>query len=163
MIALKLERTTTSEGIVGEPKTRAAKRILALVADALEALEVHMRGVDDLGLRSPLLFPTATGTMIQHTNLLRSLRSWARRAGVTPIRVHDFRHTFASMAISSGMHAAELARILGHANPSFTMKTYVHFFELARPRSAPTLAELMGSENRKGVFLGGTSDKQEDE
>lgn len=153
---LKVERTASTKGTVGSPKSKAARRVLALPPDTVATLKAHMAAVDDLGIRSTLLFPSASGSMLQHTNLLKSLRAWARKAKVTEIRVHDLRHTFASMAIAAGMHAAELARILGHADPSFTMKTYVHFFELARPRSAPTLAELMGSENRKGVFPGGT-------
>ena len=35
------------------------------------------------------------------------------------------------------------------------MRKYVHFFELATPRSAPMSAELAGFQNRKGVITGG--------
>ncbi|MBA3889811.1 MAG: hypothetical protein H0X64_04710 [Gemmatimonadaceae bacterium] len=49
------------------------------------------------------------------------------------------------MAIASGMSPADLAQRLGHTDAGFTMRKYVHFFERARPRSAPSLAELTGA------------------
>ena len=94
--------------------------------------------------------------MANHSNVRRSLHAWADKAGVPKIRLHDLRHTYASMAISAGMNAVELARQLRHVDASFTLRKYAHFFERATPRQAPTLAELTGSENRKVVFLGGT-------
>src|SRR5690606_32673481 len=92
-----------------------------------------------------------------HSNLRRSLHAWADRAGVPRIRPHDLRHTYASMAISSGMDVAELARRLGHTNPGFTLRQYVHFFEAAAARRAPSLLELTGHADRAGVIAGGTT------
>ncbi len=42
---------------------------------------------------------------------------------------------YASMAISAGMSAPELARVLGHKSAAFTFKWYVHFFERGGPPS----------------------------
>lgn len=95
--------------------------------------------------------------MVTHSNLRRGLHAWADRADVPRIRPHDLRHTYASMAIASGMDVAELARRLGHTNPGFTLRQYVHFFEATASRRAPTLAELMGGPDRKGALSGGTS------
>lgn len=64
---------------------------------------------------------------------------------------------YASMAISAGMSAPELARVLGHKSAAFTFKWYVHFFERAEGRRAFTLAELTGSAERAGVQAGGTT------
>lgn len=156
---LHVARTANSDGEVTEPKSRTSDRILALPSDTLETLERHRFALQQEGITSPLVFPTAAGTMASHSNLLRSLHAWSKAAGVTIIRVHDLRHTYASMAIFAGMNAVELARRLGHSDASFTWKKYAHFFERMTPRETPTLAQLIGSENGKGVQIGGTNAK----
>jgi len=143
-------------GAVSTPKSRAGDRLIALPNDTAATLQAHRAALQAALVDSPLHFPTANGGMANHSNVRRSLHSWAARAGVPRIRVHDLRHTYASMAISAGMNAVELARQLGHADASFTLRRYAHFYERATPRTAPTLAELTGSENRKVGFLGGT-------
>jgi len=153
---LHVARTASVKGGVGVPKSRAGDRLIALPSDTVATLQAHRAGLEAALITSPLLFPTGLGTMANHSNVRRSLHAWADRAGVPRIRVHDLRHTYASMAISAGMNAVELARQIGHADASFTPRRYAHFFERATPRTAPTLAELTGSENRKVVFLGGT-------
>lgn len=129
---------------VGIPKTDNANRILHLPPDAVELLEWHHA---KLGRpKSGLVFPTERGTMANHSNLSRSLAAWAKRAEVTVIRVHDLRHTYASMRISQGADPVTLSRELGHHSPAFTMERYAHFFERARPRTAPSLLELVGGD-----------------
>lgn len=157
---LHVARTATTKQGVSTPKSRASDRLLALPHDALEVLTVHRAGLEEAGIDSPLVLPTSAGRMANHSNMRRSLHVWADRAEVPRIRLHDLRHTYASMAISAGMNAVELARQLGHADASFTLRRYAHFFERATPRQAPTLAELTGLENRKVVFEGGISSSE---
>ena len=107
---LRISRTASVKGSVGPTKCKAGCRILTLPADTLEVLQQHKRGLREAGLDSPLLFPTSSGSMVNHSNLRRCLHAWAHKAGVPRIRVHDLRHTYASMAISAGVNAAELAR-----------------------------------------------------
>ena len=55
--------------------------------------------------------------------------NWKRlleRAGVQHMRRYTARHTAASGMIADGVDPATLAKTLGHANPAFTMATYVH-------------------------------------
>lgn len=53
------------------------------------------------------------------------LKPMARRAGVTPIRFHDLRHTFASHCVLKGKHQVEIRDLLGHAKLSST-DIYMH-------------------------------------
>lgn len=139
---IHVTRTASVNGAVGTPKSRAGDRLIALPSDTLETLELHRRGLEAAArIASPLVFPTTLATMANHRNVRRSLHAWADKAGVPKIRLHDLRHTYASMAISAGMNAVELARQLGHAGASFTLRKYAHLFERAKPRQAPTLAE----------------------
>lgn len=146
--SLRVDKTLSRAGgryYVGPPKTRASRRTLPLSPDTLKAIEVHEQGLAEADITSELMFPTRNGTMLLHGGLIKSLHVWADSAKVPRIRVHDLRHTYASMAIASGMNPADLARQLGHTDASFTMRRYVHFFEQARPREAASLAQLLGA------------------
>lgn len=55
----------------------------------------------------------------------RLLKPMARKAGVTPIRFHDLRHTFASHCVLKGKHQVEIRDLLGHAKLSST-DIYMH-------------------------------------
>ncbi len=152
---LHVARTMNSYGDVTAPKSAASNRILTLADDTVSTLQRHRAGLAEARIESPLMFPTSTGRMGNHSNLLRAPRFWSARAGDAPIRIHDLRYTFASMSIAAGTNVVDLARQLGHEDPGFTLMRYAHFFERATPRAALTLAQLTGSENRKVVILGG--------
>jgi integrase len=72
------------------------------------------------------IFTSATGTPLDARNWRREVwRPAADRAGVkaTP---HTLRHSLASLLFERGHTAAQIAAWLGHADPSFTLRTYVH-------------------------------------
>jgi integrase len=56
----------------------------------------------------------------------RSFRPLLERAGLPKIRVHDLRHTFATLLLSKGTHPKIVQEMLGHANISMTLDTYSH-------------------------------------
>ena len=55
----------------------------------------------------------------------RARRAW-KRAHLEPIRLHDCRHTFASLMIAAGVNAKALSTFMGHANISITLDRYGH-------------------------------------
>lgn len=150
--SLHVRRTAGGDGT----KTKAANRVLKLPTDTLAVLEQHRGVLAAERIGGPLVFPTASGGMVTRSNVRRALARWAGHAGVTILTPHELRHTYASMAIANGMTPADLARQLGHTNAAFTLRTYVHFFERAAPRSAPSLAELKRAAGSRGGTLGGT-------
>jgi integrase len=50
----------------------------------------------------------------------------AIRAGVPLIRLHDIRHTHATLLARAGVHPKVVSERLGHANAKFTIETYQH-------------------------------------
>lgn len=54
------------------------------------------------------------------------LKTLLRYADLPMIRFHDLRHTFATHALTSGVDAKTLSKILEHTNASFTLDTYTH-------------------------------------
>ena len=55
----------------------------------------------------------------------------AERAGVKEIRLHDFRHSCASLLINSGANVTVVAKYLGHTKIEETLNTYTHLFSTA--------------------------------
>jgi integrase len=49
-----------------------------------------------------------------------------REAGLRPVRLHDLRHTYASLMLEAGVELAVISRSLGHSNISTTADTYSH-------------------------------------
>lgn len=62
-----------------------------------------------------------------------------KRAGVQPITPHDLRHTCASLAISTGANVLALARMLGHSDPSVTLRVYSDLFDTDLDKVAEAL------------------------
>ncbi len=77
-----------------------------------------------------LVFPTTTGTTANGTNLLgRSFRPLLKSAGLPPVRLHDLRHTCATILLMAGKHPKYVQELLGHASISITLDTYSHVIE----------------------------------
>ena len=55
-----------------------------------------------------------------------SFSNLLKRIGVPHEGFHALRHTFATRAIECGMDVKSLSEILGHKNPTITLKKYVH-------------------------------------
>lgn len=54
--------------------------------------------------------------------------SFTKSAGVKVIRIHDFRHSHASLLANEGINIQEIARRLGHSNIEITWNTYSHLY-----------------------------------
>lgn len=59
----------------------------------------------------------------------RAMKEAAMRAEVKPIRVHDLRHSHASLLVDMGLPILAISKRLGHANPSMTLNIYSHLYE----------------------------------
>lgn len=66
----------------------------------------------------------------------------AKAAGLTPIRIHDFRHTHATLLINEGISAQEIARRLGHSNVTTTLKVYSHLYPREEERALNILNSI---------------------
>lgn len=117
-----------------EPKTERSRRTIALNAVALDELRAHRvreaerlmglgRGMDD----GSLVFTDRWGEPIYWGHVTdRLLRPLCVKAGLSPIRFHDLRHTAASMMLSSGVPVHIVSQILGHSSATTTLGTYAH-------------------------------------
>ena len=73
-----------------------------------------------------LVFTTKHGTPVEPRNLARVFDLLCERSEVRRIRLHDTRHTCASLLAAAGTHPRTIMAILGHSQIGVTMNVYTH-------------------------------------
>ena len=66
----------------------------------------------------------------------------AEKANVKQIRLHDFRHSCASLLINSGANVTIVSKYLGHAKIDETLNTYSHIFDNKMDEVVNTINKL---------------------
>jgi integrase len=106
---------------------------MALPAHVVAALKghrerqgAHRRTIADLWQDHGLVFCTGFGTPLHPNSLRRVFGRLCAEAGVPVIRIHDIRHTYATLTLESGANLLAVSRQLGHSKPSITSDIYAH-------------------------------------
>jgi len=76
------------------------------------------------------------------TTVTRIKNEACKSSGVKQIRLHDFRHTHASMLIEKGVDPLYVKERLGHDDISTTLNTYSHLFKSRRETIIKTIEIL---------------------
>jgi integrase len=143
-----LERIRTQLEFV-EPKSQSGRRILPLPQPVLKALKAHRarQSAARLALGPEyedhgLIFPNSIGRPLEPRSFNRQFKSALARAGLPlTLRLHDCRHFAATAMIANGADVRTVAGLLGHADPSLTVRTYAHVV----PEGALRAVERMGA------------------
>lgn len=101
----------------------------------LDELSVQCAGKN----ASDLVFPGRSGYLPRPDSATGWFVAAVKRAGVETITPHDLRHTCASLAVSAGANVLALARMLGHKDPSMTLRTYADLFDTDLDALADTM------------------------
>lgn len=151
---IRVERSMNGYGEPGEPKSRAGRRSVPIVAALRELLVEHKLVT---GRDTGFVFGTsASSPFTPNVVRGRALTAW-RRASLDPIGLHECRHTFASLLIAAGVNAKAITAYLGHASIQTTFDLYGHLMPgnedeavalvdayLERARTEKRLAQLDG-------------------
>ena len=139
---------------ISAPKTKRSRRVLRLPSDSLEVLRLHKAAQEQKHLENGVqpardwLFTTRHGTAVHPDNVNRSLERLCTVAGVRQVRVHDLRHTYASLARRAGVSLEIVSEKLGHHASSFTGDVYRHTFEDEHEEAALELSQLFSERPR---------------
>ncbi|MET8795364.1 site-specific integrase [Nocardia sp. NPDC004568] len=110
-----------AEGLTKSRKDRSVP-VPQFVLDEL-AVQCEGRG------RDALVFGNGTDYLPRPKSSGGWFAGAVKRAGVQKITPHDLRHSCASLAISAGVNVLALARMLGHGDPSVTLRVYADLFD----------------------------------
>ncbi|AST93049.1 site-specific integrase [Sutcliffiella cohnii] len=136
---------------IKSPKSRKSKRVVSLppsVMEELKAYHLHWKK-EKLQLgeiwtekEHEWLFCNQNGTHFYPTTPTTWWRRFISNAGVRFIRLHDLRHTSATLLINQGVHAKIISERLGHADIRITMDTYGHALQKADQEAANKLDSI---------------------
>jgi integrase len=149
------QQRESSTGLINDLKTLASRRFVELPGVVVAALREHE-------LRSKKASPEFV--FPYHVRRFRDGVFFAalRRARLRRIRLHDLRHTAASLMISTGADIASVSRQLGHANVSITLAIYTHAFaRRAEPGIAEKMDALIKAENASVALVVALADSAE--
>ena len=71
------------------------------------------------------------------------MRKFGKRNGVDHLHPHKLRHSFASLAITSGADIVSVSEILGHASPAITLNVYSHASEESKRKASQIFREAL--------------------
>lgn len=121
--------------VLDTPKTEAGRRQIPLTEMAINSLTRLQRAekVKKLAAGAEwsnsagFIFTTASGNPLRGNHILqRQFEPLCRKLGLPRIRLHDLRHTCASLLYALGYQDVEIAKVLGHSSPSVTREIYIH-------------------------------------
>ncbi|MGW0250809.1 tyrosine-type recombinase/integrase [Nocardia goodfellowii] len=117
-----------------ELKTDGSEATLPLPDKLVEILRQHQQDqLNDPAIpeanKLGLVFTSTRGTPLEPRNVNRAFAELVKKAGVRPIRLHDLRHSCATLLFTMGVEAATVQRILRHSSISVTTGIYMDVIE----------------------------------
>lgn len=104
-----------------EPKTPKAKRCISIPCFLYDDIHEYISKLYGINNGDRIFYFTKS-------SLEKEIKRAAEKAGLPPIRVHDLRHSHASMLIELGFTPLEIADRLGHESVKTTLDTYSHLY-----------------------------------
>lgn len=140
-LTLRVSRSRKLGGAVGGTKGDRS-RVVHISPRLADVLAAHLRARDPRTVL-PLVFVTERGNMLNPANVRNR---WHRRtleaAGLEWIRLHDLRHSAASLAVAAGESILFVQAQLGHANVRTTQR-YAHADHQAHRAAAARVADYL--------------------
>ncbi len=133
-VSRSLHQLRDGKFIFRSPKTAKGRRMVALPPSAILVLSAHyekqkleraLLGGKPL-TADDLVFSTLEGKPLRPNTVTRAWAIIAARAGLRVIRLHDARHTHASLMLKQGIHPKIVQERLGHSTIAITLDTYSH-------------------------------------
>lgn len=174
---------TKSGQIVGKPKTPSANRTVPIPSDCIDMLASWLEtqkeysqlsswnGMPTKRIHENSVFIQSDGKQMnidtpkgkfesilkQYNQLVEELpaeeRMWLKRLPM--IRLHDLRHTYATLLIANGTDIVTVSKLMGHASPSVTMDVYSHLLKQNAREAAKVFERLFSTpvENQMAAYV----------
>jgi len=90
-----------------------------------------------------LVFCKEDGTPIHPHTFSQAFERLIASTSLPRIRLHDLRHTHATIAVKAGVPVKVISERLGHETPAFTLKQYAHVIPGMQAEAAEAVARLL--------------------
>jgi len=133
-----------------EPKSRSSRRTIALDPATLAVLKAHAaRQADEQAcwveclVETDLVFTRPDGRPLVPWTVSKAFGDHGRAALLPRIPLHGLRHTYATLALASGINPRIVSARLGHATVALTLDVYSHVLPQADREAAERIAALL--------------------
>jgi len=133
-----------------QPKTRRGRRNVALDVTSVDVLRAHRTAQLEERMRlgpawvdSGYVFCGIDGAALHPDTITTTFKSIIRDLDVPQIRLHDLRHTSATLALKAGVHPKVVSERLGHATVSITLDRYSHVLDGMQAEAAEQIGAVV--------------------
>ena len=125
------------------PKNRSSIRTIQIPKPLIKVLNEHKKRCQTIKGFNNNYFICGGTTSIRDSSIQNANKKYAEQAGLKVIRIHDFRHSHASLLANEGINIQEIARRLGHSKISMTWETYSHLYPREEERAIKILNKIV--------------------
>jgi integrase len=91
------------------------------------------------------VFPSLAGSALEERNVRTAFARVLEKANLRQIRIHDLRHTCATLLLQAGAPITYVSQQLGHRDASITLRVYAHWLPDVSRREADRLDTMYQS------------------
>lgn len=135
---------------VSDLKSERSRRVIALPGVAVAALRRHrVRQLESRLLagsqwqESGFVFTSSVGTPMEPRNVTRQFKALLQQAELPNVRIHDLRHSCATLLLAQGVNPRVVMETLGHSQVSLTLNTYSHVLPVLQQDAASKMDALL--------------------
>jgi len=139
-------------GVVGTPKTKRGSRVIPIDDGTVEILRRHQQNQHlerlaggDAWTDSGLAFTRPDGSPLRPEYVTRHFQKLGAQLGLPAIRLHDLRHTNASLSLTAGVDMKVVSERLGHSQLAITADLYTHVSRGLGRAAADQIAAVLTS------------------
>jgi integrase len=146
VLGLEWSHVDFERGFLNLPDSKTGAKTVVLSDLAIEIL----RGLARIATKDHPYVIEGEGENKPRTDLKRPWRRITAHAGLSKFRLHDLRHTYASIGAEEGMGLSMVGKLLGHTQAATTLR-YTHFDDTAQRRAANMIAsQVAGAIGNQG-------------
>lgn len=131
-----------NEDVETPPKNKSSIRTIQIPLPLIKILDEHKKRQMLLENWSSEHRILGENRCLRDTTIQKRNDLYATLAGVKRIRIHDFRHSHASLLANMGINIQEVARRLGHTKIEMTWNTYSHLYPREEERAIAVLNQV---------------------
>ena len=138
--------------IFEEPKNQASRRLVDLDPTTIGMLrrhqehqQAHYESLDQVWMEEGMVFCRADGSPMLPNTVTHAFIKLVRKVGQDGVRLHDLRHTHATLMLKAGIHPKAVQERLGHSNIGVTLDTYSHVVPGLGKAAALSFADALGA------------------
>jgi len=153
-VSRTMHRLKNGDIVFRPPKTSKGRRIVSLSPSTTLVLKDHLEKQETIrllqGLRlddGDLVFSKEDGSPLEPNVVTSTWLRLAKRAGLAGIRLHDARHTHASLILKQGVHPKIVQERLGHSTIAITLDTYSHVAPGLQEAAANRFDDILSPSN----------------